>query len=118
MTTAAIAVVYVACVTVLNLVVSAHLTAQADGRLGARLDELRKHPAEVARQVSRPGIASDGDDDDGDDLTGHRLAGGRRTGRVVASTPGAPALPAEPDRQRPERADAHRGPGRVRSRSA
>ena len=44
-TTAAIAVVYVACVTVLNLVVSAHLTAEADGRLARRLAELQEHPA-------------------------------------------------------------------------
>ncbi len=56
-TTAAIAIVYVACVTVLNLAVSAHLTAQADGRLGARLDDLQHNPAELAQQGgSRPGI--------------------------------------------------------------
>lgn len=66
-TTAAIAVVYVVCVAVLNLVVSAHLNAQIDGRLSARLEDLRHRPAEFAQQVSRPGIASDGDDDDDGD---------------------------------------------------
>ena len=40
-TTAAIAAVYVVCVTVLNLVVCAHLTAQTDDRLSDRLDDLQ-----------------------------------------------------------------------------
>ena len=52
-TTAAIAIVYVACVTVLNLAVSAHLTAQVDGRLAARLTELQEQPDDIIRQVSR-----------------------------------------------------------------
>jgi signal transduction histidine kinase len=91
-TTAAIAVVYVVCVTVLNLVVSAHLTAQIDGRLGDRAGDLQKHPAEVAQQLSRPGVVSDGDDDDGDDspVIGWLVEPDRR---IVARTPGAPALP-------------------------
>jgi signal transduction histidine kinase len=93
-TTAAIAVVYVVCVAVLNLVVSAHLIAQLDGRLGARLDDLQHHPAELAQQVSRPGIASDGDDDDEGDgapVIGWLVGA---DGRIVARTPDAPALPA------------------------
>ena len=91
-TTAAIAAVYVVCVTVLNLVVSAHLTAQVDGRLGDRLDDLRQHPAELIQRVSRPGGVPDGDDDDdGSPVIGWLVGAG---GRLVASTPGAPALPA------------------------
>ena len=91
-TTAGIALVYVVCVTVLNLVVSAHLTAQADGRLGDRVGDLQKHPARVAQQLSRPGVVSDGDDDDGDDspVIGWLVGPDRR---IVARTPGAPGLP-------------------------
>ena len=91
-TTAAIAIVYVACVTVLNVVISAHLTAQADARLDSRLDDLRRDPAQLAQQVSHAGTVADGDDDDGDDGASpviSWLAGPDR--RVVASTPGAPA---------------------------
>jgi signal transduction histidine kinase len=93
-TTAAIAVVYVICATVLNLVVAAHLTAQIDSRLSDRTNDLRKHPAELAQQVSRPGLASDDDDDDGDGapVIGWLVGAGRR---IVAHTPGAPALPAD-----------------------
>ena len=43
-TTAAIAVVYVVCVTVLNLVVSAHLTAQVDGRPTRAAARIREEP--------------------------------------------------------------------------
>jgi signal transduction histidine kinase len=94
-TTAAIAVVYVVCVTVLNLVVSAHLTAQIDGRLSNRLNDLLKHPAEIAQQVSRPSLAPDDDDDDDGDGAPviSWLAGADR--RIFAHTPGAPALPAD-----------------------
>jgi signal transduction histidine kinase len=90
-TTAAIALVYVACVTVANLIVSAHLTAQGDARLGDRLADLRRNPAEAAQQLSRPG-ADDDDDGDGDSwpVVGWLLGPGRR---VLARTPGAPALP-------------------------
>lgn len=90
-TTAAIALVYVACVTVANLIVSAHLTAQADARLGDRLTDLRRNPAAVARQLSHPSTDDD-DDDDGDSspIIGWLLGPDRR---ALASTPGAPALP-------------------------
>jgi signal transduction histidine kinase len=93
-TTAAIAIVYVACVTVLNLAVSDRLTAQADGRVAARLTELRHDPDDITKQVSRPGIAPDGDaddaDNDGSPVLAWLLSAG---GQVAASTPGAPALP-------------------------
>jgi len=92
-TTAAIAVVYLACAIAANLIIAAHLTAQVDSRLGGRLDDLRRHPAELAELFSRPGLAADGDDDDGDGaLIIGWLAGAG--GRVVARTPGAPGLPA------------------------
>jgi signal transduction histidine kinase len=93
-TTAAIAIVYVVCVTVLNLVVSAHLTAQIDGRLNDRMNDLRRNPANVAQQISRPGTVSDGDvDDDGDGspVVGWLVSANHR---IVARTPGAPDLPA------------------------
>jgi signal transduction histidine kinase len=89
-TTAAITVVYVACVTVLNLVISAHLTAQVDGRLGDSLNDLRRHPAELTQQVSHPGTASDGDDD-GSAVLSWLVSGNHQ---VIAHSPGAPALPA------------------------
>jgi signal transduction histidine kinase len=90
-TTAGIALVYVVCVTVLNLVVSAHLTALIDGRLSDRVGDLRKPPAELAQQLSRPGAISGGDNDGDDSPVIGWLVGPDR--RVVARTPGAPALP-------------------------
>ena len=91
LTTAAIALVYVACVTVANLIVSAHLTAQTDARLGDRLIDLRRNPAAVAQQLSHPGTDDD-DDADGDSspIVGWLLGPDRRG---LARTPGAPALP-------------------------
>jgi signal transduction histidine kinase len=93
-TTAAIAIVYVACVTVLDLAVSAHLASQADGRLASRLDDLRKHPADITGRVSQPGISPDGDDDVDDESAPILAWLAGPGGQVVASTPGAPALPA------------------------
>jgi signal transduction histidine kinase len=91
-TTAAIALVYIACVTVLNLVISAHLTAEIDGRLGDSLNDLRRHPAELAQQLSHPGTASDDDDDgDGSPVLGWLVGADHH---VIARSPGAPALPA------------------------
>jgi signal transduction histidine kinase len=92
-TTAAIAVVYVVCVIVLNLVVCARLTAQADNRLSDRLDDLQGHPAELVQQLSQPGAASGDGDGDGDDLP---VAGWLVSADhlVIASSPGAPPLPA------------------------
>jgi signal transduction histidine kinase len=118
-TTAAIAIVYVACATVLNLVVSAHLTADADGRLGRRLAMLREDPAAITRQVSSPGIAPDGDGD-ADDVSSPVLAWlAGADGRVIVSTPGAPALPpglatSARDGQTVTATLGHSGPFRVR----
>jgi signal transduction histidine kinase len=92
-TTAAIAIVYVACVTVLNLAVCAHLTAQADGRLAGRLAGLRHDRDDMTQQVSRPGTESDGDDDADDDGSPVLAWLLRAGGPVAAGTPGAPALP-------------------------
>ena len=92
-TTAAIAVVYVICAVAANLILSAHLTAEADSRLSDRLQDLGRNPAAVVQQVSRPAIDSDGDHDDDDDsaIFCWLLPAGRR---VTAHSPGAPALPA------------------------
>jgi signal transduction histidine kinase len=90
-TTAAIALVYVACVTAANLIVSAHLTAQTDARLSDRMSDLRQVPAEVAQRLTRPGDDDDDDDDDYSPVIGWLVSPDRG---VLASTPGAPALPA------------------------
>ena len=90
-TTAAIALVYVACVIVANLIVSAHLIAQTDDRLGDRLSDLQRNPAEAARQLSHPGVNEDDDDDDDSSPVIGWLVGPDH--RILASTPGAAALP-------------------------
>jgi signal transduction histidine kinase len=90
-TTAAIAAVYVISALVLNLVVSAHLNAQDDDHLGDRLNDLRRHPAELAQQVSSTAGAPGGTYDDASPVAEWLLGGGRH---VIAQTPGAPALPA------------------------
>ena len=59
-TTAAIALVFVACVTAANLIVSVHLTAQTDARLSDRMSDLRQAPADVSQRLTRPGV----DDED------------------------------------------------------
>ena len=90
--TAAIALVYVTCVTVVNLIVAAHLTGQTDDRIGDRLADLTRNPAQVAQQLSRPGVDDDDDHDhDSSPVIGWLLS---PDGRLLASTPGAPALPA------------------------
>ena len=94
-TTAAIAVVYVVCITVLNLVVSGHLTAQTDARLSDRLTDLRRQVSTTSPQSARPEIGPDDDhdDDDGDDGSPVAvwLIGADR--RIITSTTGAPTLP-------------------------
>jgi signal transduction histidine kinase len=92
-TTAAIAVVYVVCAVVANLILSAHLTAEADGRLNDRLQDLRRNPAAVVQKITRPAIDSDGDHDVDDEAAIYSwlLTPGHR---VAAQSPGAPALPA------------------------
>jgi hypothetical protein len=56
--TAVIAVVYVVGVTVLNLVVSAHLAEQSDDRLAARLTPARHDPARLSQPVTRAGAGA------------------------------------------------------------
>ena len=90
-TTAAIALVYVACVTAANLIVSVHLTAQTDARLSDRMSDLRQAPADVSQRLTRPGVDDDDDDDDDSSPVISWLVGPDR--RVIASTAGAPALP-------------------------
>jgi signal transduction histidine kinase len=90
-TTAAIAVVYVICVIVVNLVVSAHLTAQDDDHLGDRLNDLRGHPAEIGQQLSLAGSTPGDVYDDAAPVASWLLGAGRR---VIAHSPDAPALPA------------------------
>jgi signal transduction histidine kinase len=94
-TTAAIAVVYVACVMAASLVVSAHLAADADARLAARVAELRHDRDDIAQQVGRPDVGADGDNDGADQDGSPVLAWlVSATGQATVSTPGAPALPA------------------------
>jgi signal transduction histidine kinase len=95
-TTAAITVVYVVCVTVLNVVISARLTGQTDARLGDQLTDLRRAPAALASQVSQPGTGpgnadGDRDRDDGPLISTWLIAA---NGTVTAQSPGAPPLPA------------------------
>ena len=94
MTTTAIAIVYVACVTVLNLAVSAHLTGQANARLASRLTELQEDPPHIAHRVSRPAIDPDGDEAADNESSPVMAWLADPGGRVAVSTPGAPALPA------------------------
>jgi signal transduction histidine kinase len=92
-TTAAIAVVYLICAVVLNLIVSAHLTAEANERLADRLQDLRHDPATLVQRVKSPAIDSDGDHDadDGSAIFSWLLNADHR---VLSRTPGAPAMPA------------------------
>ncbi|HEY0936193.1 MAG TPA: HAMP domain-containing sensor histidine kinase, partial [Trebonia sp.] len=91
-TTAAIAVVYLVCVAVLNLIVSAHLSAEADGRLGARLHDLQRQPAAGGQQASGgPTGPDDHDADNGTPVLVWLVGPGRR---VISHTAGAPALTA------------------------
>ena len=91
-TTAAIALVYVACVTAANLIVSVHLTAQTDARLTDRMSDLRRAPADVAQRQTRPGID---DDDDGccrqwSPMTARQSPHGSKTQSETKSNGGEP----------------------------
>ena len=96
--TAVIAVVYVVGVTVLNLVVSAHLAEQSDDRLAARLTLARHHPARLSQPVTRAGAGArvtPGADDDVDaDGAPVFLWSLNAAGAVTARSPGAPPLAA------------------------
>jgi signal transduction histidine kinase len=95
MATAVIAVVYIICVTVLNTVVSGHLTDQNDERLAARLAIARHDPDALGAQVARAGLspASEDDDIDGDSAPVF-LWSVNASGAITAHSPNAPALPA------------------------
>src|ERR1039457_3357048 len=95
MATAVIAVVYIICVTVLNTVVSGHLTDQNDERLAARLAIARHDPDALGAPVARVGLspASEDDDIDGDSAPVF-LWSVNASGAITAHSPNAPALPA------------------------
>ena len=96
--TAVIAVVYVVGVTVLNLVVSAHLAEQTDDRLAARLTLARHDPARLSQPVTRAGAGArvtPGTDDNVDaDGAPVFLWSLKAAGAVTAHSPGAPSLAA------------------------
>jgi signal transduction histidine kinase len=93
--TAVIAVVYVICVIVLNLVVSSHLIEQNDDSLTARLTVARHDPALLSQRVAREGSSPTVDDDDTDaDAAPIFLWSVNSAGSVTAHSPDAPALPA------------------------
>jgi signal transduction histidine kinase len=87
--TAAIAVVYVIGVVLLNMVLARHLTHMNDEHLGDRLTFARHHPDTPEQPVSR-GASSTDLDTDGDPVFLWAVSS-RRV--VVAHSPGAPALP-------------------------
>ena len=93
--TAVIAVVYVLAVIVLNVVVSSHLTEQADDRLASRLTAALRDPALLSQPVGRAGPeASDATDLDADGAPVFLWSAGA-AGPVLAHSPGAPSLPAD-----------------------
>jgi signal transduction histidine kinase len=93
--TAVIAVAYLGCVIVLNVVVSGHLTDQNDERLAARLTTAQRDPAAIRQPVARAGSSPGADDDDIDgDSAPVFLWSLTATGAIAAHSPGAPVLPA------------------------
>jgi len=90
------AVIYLICVIVLNVVVSTHLAEQNDDRLAARLAVARRDPAAALSQpVARVGTSPGADNDDADgDSAPIFLWSVNASGAVTAQSPGAPALPA------------------------
>ena len=92
--TAVIALVYVVCVVVLNLVVSGHLTAQIDDRLADRLAATASPSGRLGQQCSHrprsyPATTMT------TMVTRRRSSCGRDRGRIGhRHSPGAPALPA------------------------
>jgi signal transduction histidine kinase len=91
--TAALAVVYVAAVIVLNLLVGVHLTGQGETRLADRLSDVRRDPSQLTRPASGPGAARQPDDLDSDTAPVYLWAA-NTAGSVTAHSPGAPSLPA------------------------
>ena len=93
--TAVVAVCYIICVIVLNVVVSGHLTNQNDERLAARLAIARRDPDALSARVARVGLspASEDDDVDGDSAPVF-LWSVNDGGAITGHSPNAPALPA------------------------
>jgi signal transduction histidine kinase len=87
--TAAIAVVYVIGVVLLNMVLARHLTQMNDEHLGDRLTFARHHPDTFGQPVGH-GASSTDPDTDGDPVF---LWAVSSRPVVVAHSPGAPALP-------------------------
>jgi len=96
--TAVVAVVYIIGVTVLNLLVSAHLAEQSGDRLAARLTAARHDPAILSQPVTRAGTVTGRDPDDDDDLDADAapvfLWSLNAREAVTAHSPGAPPLAA------------------------
>jgi signal transduction histidine kinase len=95
MATAVVAVVYIICVIVLNIVVSGHLTDQNDERLAARLAVARHDKDALSARVAQAGLspASEDDDVDGDSAPVF-LWSVSASGAITGHSPNAPALPA------------------------
>jgi signal transduction histidine kinase len=87
--TAIAAVVYVIGVIVLNLLVSSHLTEQANDRLAGRLAVALRDPAMLSQPMARPGAPTDVDADSAPVFLWLVDA----AGVVTAHSPGAPGLP-------------------------
>jgi signal transduction histidine kinase len=92
-TTALLAVAYVAVVIVLNLLVGAHLTGQGEARLADRLSDARRDPSQLTRPASGPGATRAPDDLDADTAPVYLWAA-NVAGTVTSHSPGAPSLPA------------------------
>src|ERR1035438_3584281 len=93
--TAVIAVVYIICVTVLNVVVSGHLTDQNDERLAGWLAVARHDPDARSQRRARAGSVPSSQDDDIDGGSAPVfLWSVNASGAITAHSPGAPALPA------------------------
>jgi signal transduction histidine kinase len=90
---AVLAVGWAGGVIVLNLVVSAHLTAQGEARLDIRLAAAQRDPSQVTWPDSGSGADREGIDMDSDSAVTYLWAANAR-GTVTAHTPGAPSLPA------------------------
>ena len=75
-----------------NLIIAAHLNAEADARLSSRLEELRHQRSAVAAIANRTSAGADGDPDDTNEapILGWVVSPDHR---VVADTLGAPGLP-------------------------
>ncbi len=91
-TTAMLAVAYVAAVVILNLLVGAHLAGPGEARLADRLSDARHDPAQLTRQRGPGGRRESGDLDA--DSAPVYLWLANASGTVTAHSPGAPSLPA------------------------